>query len=264
VTNVLPSACQPSCRATECRGITWRLAASTAASQRSAWRASAAFLVATAGHRLHVVWRLVLTRGLRRGEVCGLKWEDIDLDSGHLRIRRALLEFGGRVTVDTPKSRKSARVVSLDAETVRLLREHRRQQATERLAAGSAYELDDWVTADEIGRPYRPDTISRRFRQAARAAGLPVIKLHEGRHTAATLALEAGVDIKVVSAQLGHSTTQITADIYRYTSAGSRPTTRPSWWPRCWRRAGPHEHPGAPCSPGVPRGPHSSRLTTRR
>lgn len=72
------------------------------------------------------------------------------------------------------------------------------------------------VLADEIGRPYRPDLISARFRQAARAAGLPVIKLHKGRHTAATMALEAGVDVKVVSAQLGHSTTQITSDIYQH------------------------------------------------
>jgi integrase len=179
------------------------------------------FLEATAGHRLHAAWRLVLLRGLRRGELCGLQWDDIDTDAApaYLRIRRTLLEFGGQVRQDTPKSEKSARDVSLDAETARLLREHRKAQVAERLAAGSAYEPGPgggWVLADEIGRPYRPDLISARFRQAARAAGLPVIKLHEGRHTAATLALEAGVDVKLVSAQLGHSTTQITSDIYQH------------------------------------------------
>jgi integrase len=176
------------------------------------------FLEATAGHRLHIAWRLVLLSGVRRGEL-GLQWEDIDADAGYLRIRRTMLELGGKVIVDTPKSRASARDVSLDAETVRLLREHRKAQLAERLAAGSAYEPGPgggWVICDEIGRPYRPDLISARFRQAARAAGLPVIKLHEGRHTAATLALEAGVDVKVVSAQLGHSTTAITADIYQH------------------------------------------------
>lgn len=109
--------------------------------------------------------------------------------------------------------------MSLDAGTARLLVGHRKAQLAERLAAGSAYEAGPgggWVLADEIGRPYRPDLISARFRQAARAARLPVIKLHEGRHTAATMALEAGVDVKVVSAQLGHSTTQITSDIYQH------------------------------------------------
>jgi integrase len=177
------------------------------------------FLAATAGHRLHVAWRLVLLRGLRRGELCGLQWDDVDTDAGYLRVRRTLLEFGGKVTVDTPKSRTSARDVSLDAETARLLAGHRKAQLAERLAAGGAYESGPgggWVLADEIGRPYRPDLISARFRQAARAAHLPVIKLHEGRHTAATMALEAGVDVKVVSAQLGHSTTQITSDIYQH------------------------------------------------
>ncbi|HEV8278319.1 MAG TPA: site-specific integrase [Streptosporangiaceae bacterium] len=179
---------------------------------------AAEFLEATAGHRLHIAWRLILGRGVRRGEL-GLQWDDINLDAGYLRIRRTMLELGGKVIVDTPKSRASARDVSLDAETVRLLREHRKAQLAERLAAGSAYEPGPgggWVICDEIGRPYRPDLISARFRQAARAAGLPVIKLHEGRHTAATLALEAGVDVKVVSAQLGHSTTAITADIYQH------------------------------------------------
>jgi integrase len=176
------------------------------------------FLEATAGHRLHVAWRLVLGRGLRRGELCGLQWDDVDAGAGYLRVRRALLELGGKVTVDTPKSRK-ARDVSLDAETARLLGGHRKAQLAERLAAGSAYEPGPgggWIICDEIGRPCHPDLISARFRQAARAVGLPVIKLHEGRHTAATLALEAGVDVKVVSAQLGHSTTAITADIYQH------------------------------------------------
>jgi integrase len=180
---------------------------------------AAVLLEATAGHRLHVAWRLVLLRGLRRGELCGLQWDDIDTDTGHLRVSRTLLEFGGKVTEDTPKSRTSIRYVSLDAETARLLREHRKAQLGERLAAGSAYEAGPgggWVICDEIGRPYRPDLISARFRQAAKAAGLPVIKLHEGRHTAATLALEAGLAAKVVSAQLGHSTVGITQDLYTH------------------------------------------------
>jgi integrase len=180
---------------------------------------AARFLEATAGHRLHPAWRLVLLRGLRRGEVCGLQWDDIDTDAGHVRIRRSLLEFGGQVTENTPKSKTSARIVPLDAETVRVLRDHRKAQLAERLAAGSGYEPgpgSGWLLADEIGFPIRPDLLSARFKHAACAAGLPVIKLHEGRHTAAVLHLEAGVDVKVVSATLGHSTTAITSDIYQH------------------------------------------------
>jgi integrase len=70
--------------------------------------------------------------------------------------------------------------------------------------------------ADQLGRPLHPDFVSRRFRELALEAGLPVITLHAGRHTAATLALEAGVDIKIVSEQLGHSTTRITQDLYQH------------------------------------------------
>jgi integrase len=119
------------------------------------------------------------------------------------------------VTGTTPAGSQATRV----SLAVRLLREHRKAQLAERLAADSAYEPGPgggWVICDEIGCPPRPDLVSARFRQAARAAHLPVIKLHEGRHTAATLALEAGIDVKVVSAQLGHSTTQITSDIYQH------------------------------------------------
>jgi integrase len=85
----------------------------------------AAFLNTTARHRMHPAWRLVLLRGLRRGELCGLQWDDIDLDSGCLTVRRARLEFGGKVTVDTPKSKTSARAVSLRAGDARLSRRPR-------------------------------------------------------------------------------------------------------------------------------------------
>ena len=175
-----------------------------------------AFLAATEGHRLHALWRLVLLAGLRRGEACGLRWQDIDLDAGCLRVAQTLLQLGGRVVTGTPKSASSGRTVSLDAETVRLLDEHQRAQRRERFAAGSAYEDAGLVFCDEIGRVYLPDRVSAWFRQAARDAGLPVIKLHEGRHSAATLALEAGIDIKIVSARLGHSTTAITSDLYTH------------------------------------------------
>ena len=175
-----------------------------------------AFLAATASERLHLAWRLVLLRGLRRGEVLGLTWPDVHLDDGYLRVTRTLMQLGGKVMDGTPKSRASVRVVSLDAATVQLLRAQQRVQRRERFAAGGAYADHGLVFCDEIGRSYAPDTVSKWFRQAAVRAGLPAIKLHEGRHSAATIALEAGLDIKVVSAQLGHSSTAITSDLYTH------------------------------------------------
>jgi integrase len=168
------------------------------------------------GHRLMLLYRLVLLRGLRRGEACGLRWADADLDTGHLRISQTLMQIGGKIVTGTPKSKTSARLVSIDPETVELLRAYQNAQRRERFAAGPAYDDHGLIFADEIGRPYAPDNVSAWFKQLARAAGLPPIKLHEGRHTAAVLGLEAGLPMKVVSVQLGHSNTAITADLYTH------------------------------------------------
>jgi integrase len=99
---------------------------------------------------------------------------------------------------------------------VEALRAHRKRHLAERPAWGNAYEDKDLVFAREDGSMEMPERVSRRFKQLAREAGLPPIKLHAGRHTAASLALEAGVAMKVVSDQLGHSTTAITSDLYTH------------------------------------------------
>lgn len=168
--------------------------------------------------RLAVLYRLVLLRGLRRGEAVALRWRDVDLDGGFLEVRESAVDVAGTVVVGRPKSRAGERVVSLDAGTVEALRAHRKRQAAERLAWGEAYHDKDLVFAREDGSMERPDRVSRHFKQLASAAGLPPIKLHGGRHTAASLALEAGVALKTVSDQLGHSTTSITADLYTHVS----------------------------------------------
>jgi integrase len=126
------------------------------------------------------------------------------------------MQLGGKVVTGTPKTEKSRRTVSLDAETAELLRAHRDAQYLEQLAAGAAYEDNGLEFCDEIGRVYPPDRVSAWFRLTAARAGLRVIKLHEGRHSAASLGFEAGLDIKAVSAQLGHSNTAITADLYTH------------------------------------------------
>ncbi|OUC96073.1 tyrosine-type recombinase/integrase [Streptosporangium minutum] len=173
------------------------------------------FLQAAETDPLGLLYRIVLLRGLRRGEACGLRWTDLDLETGHARIVQTILQLGGRIVVDTPKSRAGQRVISLDAETVRLLKAHQRKQRRARMA-GEEYEDHDLVFPRADGRPLPPDRVTEGFKAVARTAGLPVIKLHEARHTAATLGLEAGLDVKVVSVQLGHSTTTITRDLYQH------------------------------------------------
>ena len=175
-----------------------------------------AFLDASAADRLHLLYRLVLLRGLRRGEAAGLRWADIELDHRELRVTRPCSSLGGSWSRVRRRRTPGERTVVLDEESASLLKRHRTMQKRERMAWGSAYTDNDLVFAQEDGTYVRPDHVSRRFQALAVAAGLPVITLHMGRHTAASLALEAGIDIKVVSEQLGHSTTAITQNLYQH------------------------------------------------
>lgn len=181
-----------------------------------------AFLTAAGEDRLAVMYRLILTRGLRRGEAVGLRWRDVDLAAGVLRVRQAAVQVGRQLQMGPPKTKSGERVVSLDAGTGAKLRAHRKAQNEERLAWAGAYVDNDLVFAREDGSVERPDRVSRRFAVIAERAGLPVIKLHEGRHSAATLALEAGASMKEVQDMLGHSTYTLTADTYSHVSPAVR------------------------------------------
>jgi len=174
------------------------------------------FLDFTADDRLALLWRLVLLRGFRRGEICALADADVDTALGAVTVSAALVQVGGRLVWGRPKSKAGERVVGLDQTSVAMVNAHRRLRKRERLAAGEAWEDSGQMFTDELGERLHPEYVSRRFRELAKEAGLPVIKFHAARHTAATLALEAGVDIKIVSEQLGHSTTRITQDLYQH------------------------------------------------
>ena len=174
------------------------------------------FLEFTEGDRLRLLWRLVLLRGLRRGEAIGLRWEDVVEDDRLLLVRSTVLQIGGKVVAGVPKTRAGEREVSLDADSAELIAAQRARQAVERDILGDAYADLDLVFAWEDGTTLRPDYVSRRFKMLGVAAGLPEISLHMGRHTAATLGLEAGLDIKVVSDQLGHANTNITQNLYQH------------------------------------------------
>jgi integrase len=186
--------------------------------RRPVWDAGQAqkFLAHVGKDRLAVLWRLYCLRGLRRGEALALAWEDVDLETGTLWIHRNLGEVDGKLTWGTPKTVNGTRSVAVDPLTVTELRSHRRRQATEKLALGAAYDDQNLVFAAENGRPIWPGSVSARFHVLSDAAGLPRIRLHDLRHSAASLALAAGVDLKTVSSNLGHSGISITANLYAH------------------------------------------------
>ena len=176
-----------------------------------------AFLTATRGHRHHPAWLLLATTGLRRGEALGLAWSGLDLDAGRLRVTRTLVDVErGVAKWSDPKTGRGRRSIALDGATVAALRTLRAEQAAERLAVGPGYRPHDLVFAMPDGGPYHPDRFSRTFLEQGRKLDLPAIRLHDLRHTWATLALEAGVHVKVVSERLGHSGIAITLNIYSH------------------------------------------------
>jgi integrase len=166
------------------------------------------------GHRNEVLYTLMLTTGLRRGEALGLKWIDIDWARSTLRVARQLLRTSeGLVTTDT-KTISSRRVVNLPAQLVGMLRTHLQSQIEERTALGAAWVDSGFVFTTAIGTPLDPRNLLRDFKQACHEAELGDWHPHELRHSAASLMLASGVKLQVVSEVLGHSSIRMTADVY--------------------------------------------------
>jgi integrase len=175
------------------------------------------FLAAVDDHPYKIAFLLLATTGMRRGEVLGLRWSDVDLDGAQLAVANTRTTAGRDVVMGPPKTPRSRRHVYLDKQTLWALREHRKRQREQRLAAGPAWhDTEDLVVRDPIGRPLQPDTLSRTFDRIVRTLDVPRIRLHDLRHTHATLALKAGVHPKVVSERLGHATVSVTLDLYSH------------------------------------------------
>jgi integrase len=174
------------------------------------------FLDTIANHRLALLFEVTVKAGLRRGEVIGLRWSDVDLDNGVIFVAQNVVQVGGALHVGTPKTKKSTRRVPLDDDTIAALREHRTRQLKERLVARTGWADTDRVFARPDGEGLIPEYVSRTFRNLADKAGLPAIRLHDLRHTSASLALVAGVAPRVVSERLGHSTIGITQNLYTH------------------------------------------------
>lgn len=174
------------------------------------------FLEHVRDDRLYPLWLLMATTGMRRGEVLGLQWGDVDLDGRRLSIVRALVVNDGEVRVETPKTARSVRSIALSPAAADALRHWRKVQMEERLQWGSAYVDSGFVFTRENGEPIDPRTLTRSFARLCREAGLPPIRLHDLRHTYATAALRAGIPAKVVSERLGHASIAITLDTYSH------------------------------------------------
>jgi integrase len=159
---------------------------------------------------------------MRRGEVLGLRWSDIDLAGRRLTITRTLIttdvERKGSpgMAWGTPKTAKGRRQVALDDATVGALRAHRARQLEERLALGAGYNDQDLVVSATDGGPLHPKRLSYYFERQIKGLALPRIRLHDLRHTHATLALRAGVHPRVVQERFGHANVSITLDTYSH------------------------------------------------
>jgi integrase len=181
---------------------------------------AATFLEAVASDRLGAAFMLSLY-GLRRGEVLGLRWSDVDLDARTITIRvTRVLVVGTGVVEGEPKTERGRRTLPLDDGLAGALRSLRARQARDRLAAGEAYRAScddcggEHLVVDESGKPYRPEWYGDRFAALAKTTGLPAIRLHDARHTCGTLMHLRGVPTAVISKWLGHATASFTMATY--------------------------------------------------
>lgn len=180
------------------------------------------------------LWYLLATTGMRRGEACGLQWQDLDEKDGLLTIRRSHVAVGGRTVESSPKTRRGRRVLALDPATLETLAEWRRVQRRERVRHGNAWEDGEGHVFTQAvlftrpvrhGEPIAPRWISGAFRQLLDGSGLPPMHLHGLRHSWATAALEAGEHLRSVADHLGHADTAVTDRTYTHTVRRLQDTT---------------------------------------
>lgn len=172
----------------------------------------ATFLDSVAGDRLGALYMTAIGLGLRQGEILGLRWADVNLEAGTLTVRHTRNSRTGALA--EPKTERSRRSLRLGAELTTALREHRRRQVEERLAAGRRWHDGDYVFATPLGQSLDAANVTHRFHAALAAAGLPHQRFHDLRHACATLRLEQGEELAVVSRILGHASITTTANVY--------------------------------------------------
>lgn len=178
------------------------------------------FLEHARDERLYAGYVLLATTGMRRGEALGLRWRSVDLDSARVSVSTSLVVVDAGVVFQEPKTASGRRTVPIPAETVAALKAHRKSQLAEKMLLGPDYSDDDLVFCREDGTHLHPTTFSRGFDELAACAQLRRIRLHDLRHTFATLALQAAVPVKIVSEILGHASVTLTYDTYSHVIPG--------------------------------------------
>jgi len=173
-------------------------------------------LTVCASHRLGPVFTVAVALGLRLGEVLGLRWSDIDLETRELRVRQTLQRQKGRVAFGEPKSKRSRRTLPLPIVAAEALKAHRTRQLQERLLAGSRWHDSGLVFTSTIGTSADDRNVRRAWKELLASADLPYVRIHDLRHTAATLLLTQGVHPRVVMETLGHSQIGVTLDTYSH------------------------------------------------
>jgi integrase len=172
-------------------------------------------LAAATGHRLEAMYRVALSLGLRKGEVLGLRWSNIDWRGRKLSITATVQRIAGQKTLTTPKTATSARTLLLPDVLIKVLRQHQERQELEREALGEEWQEHGLLFPSERGTPIEPRNIVRSFKRLLKRAGLPEsTRFHDLRHSCATLLIAQGVHLSVIKEILGHSQISVTADIY--------------------------------------------------
>lgn len=171
---------------------------------------------ALSGHRFEALYTITLATGLRRGEVLGLRWGDVDLDAGTVTVRAALQRIDGILQLVEPKTERSRRTVDLAGFAEAALRAHRVRQLEERLSAGSGWRETDLVFCTTIGTALDGRNVSRHFERILAAADLPRIRFHDLRHTCASLMLAQGEHARTIMEVLGHSQISLTMNTYAH------------------------------------------------
>jgi len=179
-------------------------------------------LEAARGEKLEALYVLALTTGMRQGELLGLKWEDVNVESGTLHVRRTLsTAMGEGFSFNPPKTTKSRRSIKVPQLALHALRRHRAAQLAARLKVAGLWKDHDLVFTTGVGTPIaRADLFTRSFKPLLMRAGLPDMRFHDLRHTCATLLLGKGVHVKFVQELLGHSTIAVTLDTYSHVLPG--------------------------------------------
>jgi integrase len=181
------------------------------------WRA---FLQEAKGDTMAPLWYFLAVEGMRRGEALGLRWQDVNWERGTVHISQTVVpdrnNLGKALIQSRAKTNAGARSVRLTGETIVVLKEHRDRQAFQRQAAGDAWQDHDLIVCTGTGTPINPNNVTRSYNRLVMLSGVPRIRVHDMRHTAATMLLRAGVSAKIVSERLGHATIAITLDTYSH------------------------------------------------